>query len=183
MSLKELKPREKKLLFAGAAVLFVFFIFFYHRFFGGAGGEVEDFRKISRIHDAFMTDLNQYQTMAGTVKAVEQDLDKTPPGFDLYGAMSSIVDTLALRDKVRNLSQRSGGGGNFYSESYVDMDLKQITLDDLVELLRKIQEQPAFLRVSTLSVKRRFSEERTLDVTLRISAYSKKEPEAAAPRE
>ncbi|HUT56164.1 MAG TPA: hypothetical protein VM658_22420 [bacterium] len=180
MSLKELKPREKKLLIAGAVILFVFFIFFYNRFAGPSGGQVEDLKKISRTRDSFMADLKQYQALAGTVTKVEQDLAKTPDGFDLYGAMSGIVDTLALRDKVRNLSQRSGGGGNYHAESYVDMDLKQISLDDLVEVLKKIAEQPAFLRVSTLSVKRRFSDDRTLDVTLRVSVYSKKQPEAAA---
>jgi len=181
MSLKQFQPREKKLLLAGAVILFVFLVFFYYRFAGSAGGEAEDFKKISRTRDTFMADMNQYQALAGTVAPVEQNLAKTPEAFDLYGAMSGIVDTLSLRDKVRNLSQRSGGGGNFYSESYVDMDLKQITLDDLVELLKKISEQPAFLRVSNLSVKRRFSDDRTLDVTLRVSIYSKKQPEAAAP--
>jgi hypothetical protein len=180
MSVKQLQPREKKLLLAGAVVLLVFLIFVLSRFSGSGGGGTDDFKKISRARDTFMADLNQYQSMAGTVNRVEQNLAKSPANFDLYGAMSGIVDALSLRDKVRNLSQRTGGGGNYYTENYVDMDLKQITLDDLVALLKKISEQPAFLKVSNLSVKRRFSDDRTLDVTMRVSLYSKKQPEAAA---
>jgi type II secretory pathway component PulM len=180
VSLAELKPREKKLLAAGAAALIIFVFFVYSKFGGGPAQGDDDFKKITHTRDAFMDDLASYQAQSGSVDRIDKMLDKTPAGFDLYGAMSAMVDALGIRDKIKNLTQHSGEGGNFYDESYVDVDLKQITLDDLVELLKKVDEQPAFLRVSTLSVKRRFSaEDKTLDVTLRVSAYSRKQPDAA----
>jgi len=182
MSLKELKPSEKKILIAGGVVFLIFILFMSNRFFGGSGGAgADDLRKLERARSAFYSDLKQYQAMSGTVKKIDARLEKTPPDFDSYGVLSSMVEVLSLREKIRNMSPHSGGGGNYYTEAYIDMELKELTIEDLVELLKKINAEQSFFKVSTLSIKRRFSEDKTLDVTMRVSLYGPKPPEEAKP--
>lgn len=176
MNARELAPREKKLLAAGLLLMVVFAIIMYSTFFGsGAQRQGADLKRMEHVRQTFLSELDQYRSIRGLVEEVDKNLEKTPGGYELFDTISSIIDTLGIRSAVTNMTPNKTSGTEYYSEVYVDVDIKQITLDDLVALLEQIEKQPAFLRVSQLSVKRRFSDDRTLDVNIRVMAYGNKE--------
>lgn len=178
MSLKELKPSEKRLLLFGAVAMIIMGYLLVSSFTGGpGGGQATSLRKMERDRDDLIAAIGQYQAISGNVKDIDTKLKKTPADFDLDGQLIDMIDSLGLRQTVRNVTTHEAGGTDYYSESYVDVDLKEISLDDVVELLKKIETAPAFVRVSQISVKRRYSDDRTLDVNLRVAVYTEKQPE------
>lgn len=174
MNLRELEPREKKMLAVGAIALAVF-IGVWSLAGEDKKGRGTNLKRVRHDYNQFVTDLNEYQQIRTTVDKIDKKLKRTPSDFDhnsLYETLNGIVEPLGL--PINKMIPHEAGGTDFYTEYYVDMDMKQISLDDLVELLKKIDSSPSFLRVSQLSVKRRFNEEAKLDVSIRVAAYASK---------
>ena len=178
MSPRELEKREKWALALMAAVFAVFAILMYPTLFQDQGQQrgAASLKKIEHQRDMFMAELKEYQEIRGPVEEIDKKLEKTPPDYDLDGALIEMANSLGIQ--LKSVKEHDAGGTDFYTEIYVDMDMKEVSLDDLVALLKKIEAAPAFLRVSQLSVKRRFSDDRTLDVTARVAAYAKKSEES-----
>lgn len=170
MNPRSLQPREKKILALGAAVT-VLFVGYFLIFRGGPKTSAGDEKRAQRSQEAFLADLKQYQTMRGTVETIDGKLAKTPPDYDLYGELIKIQEAGNLGPMTRKMNREQGSGTDFYTELYVDWDLQGVYLDDLVDLLGKIESLPAFVRVSQLSVKKHF-QDNTLDVGLRVAAYA-----------
>lgn len=179
MSLANLEKREKNLLIIGAVVAVIFVTFFAVRGCGGGRSGGGDLARTKKNFETFKTDLARYRELRQTVQRIDDRLAATPADFDLVGSISAIIDELNLRPSIRNLNPGQSNSGQFYSESYVDVDMQAITIGDLVSLLQKIKQSSAFVRVSQLSVKKRMGEEAAVDVNIRVAAYSVKteEPE------
>ncbi len=170
MRLSDMEPREKRVLAAGALVVLAMAVYLL----ASSGGESEapDKRAALRAKQEFEENLNAYKRLEPTIKLVERKLKSTPPDYDLYGELSNHVAELGLNTAISSMKRHESNSNDYYSESYVDMDLKKIKLDDLVGLLKKIDSSQAFLRVDRLLVNRRFSEKGELDVSMRVVAYS-----------
>jgi hypothetical protein len=179
MNFQNLEKREKILIAVCVAVGAIFITVFGIRGCGGSsrGGNV-DLARIKKAREGFLVDLARYRSIRQTVTRIDERLASTPPDFDLVGTMSADIDTLGLRPAIRNLNPGESQGAAFFAENYVDIDMQSIKLDDLVSLLKKIDESKAFMRVSQLSVKKRMGEEGTLDVNIRVAAYSVKQETA-----
>jgi len=178
MSLKELKPSEKRLLLLGGVAMIIMGYLIISSFTGGpGGGQATNLRKMERDRDNLFASIEQYQAISGNVNDIDKKLKKTPADFDLDGRLIDMIDQLGLRSKVRNVTTGESGGTDYYSESYVDVDIKEVALDDVVDLLKTIETAPAFVRVSQLSIKRRYSDDRTLDVNLRVAVFAEKATE------
>jgi len=167
----ELEPREKKMIALGAAAFAVMALYLLFSA-GGPDDRGADKRKVLRTRDAFMADFAEYRKMAPVVSEVERMLERTPEDYDLYGELSDMVDDLNLGSAVKSMKRHQSTRTEYYRDDYVDVDLQRIKLDHLVELLKKIESSSAFLRVDRMVVKRRFSEEGELDVSMRVAAYS-----------
>ncbi len=172
MSLDNLENREKKILLVGAIVVGLMIVYLVIDTGGpsGAPGGVTKAQAV-RARDQFVDDLARYEELAGTVEKVDANLQRTPPGYDLSGSLNKTVEDLGLLDAIKGTKQTESGA-EFYSETYVDMNLQKIKIEDLVNLLKRVEALPVFVKVTQLSVKRRFSEEGELDVSIRVSAFA-----------
>ena len=193
MSPRELQPREKWIL-VGGGIVFIIFIAVYFLPGGSPKAPKGGTKAAERAKEAFSSELQEYQALQGTVGKIDDLLNRTPPDYDLYGALTQILEAANLRSQTRKMNREQGSGTDYYSESFVDLDLQEIHLEDLVDLMKKVEELPAFVRVSQLSVKRRYQggspgaggpppaegkaqeENSALDVSLRIAVYSKGAP-------
>jgi hypothetical protein len=173
----KMDPRNKRalLILASAGAVFAFIMLVM----GGGGGSAEsDLRRARKLRDDFNKSLAEYRTISAQVDAIDHKIATTPADFDLFGALGKIEEDLGIQGNIKNKTKNTAGGTDFYSESYITMDLQKITLDQLVKLLGRIEDitagGQAFVRVSQLTVKRSFRpEERSLDVTIKVTLYSK----------
>lgn len=171
MSLKDLEPREKKFLAIGLAVAAAVILYLVFDLGSGSGGASMSRNNALRLQAEFNADLEQYREMAPVVEEIDRKLDANPEGYDLYTELTKIVDEVGLQ--IKNMNKNQGSSSEFYSEEYVDMDIKDAKLDDLVSLLQKIEDSPAFLRVPKLSVKRKRGDDPAIDINLRVSLYTR----------
>ena len=180
MSFANLEKREKILIVTCGVVAVIFVSVFAMRGCGGARSSNTDLARLKKVRETFVADLARYRAINQTVSRIDSRLAATPDDYDVVGAMSAVIDKLSLRPAIRNLNPGETTGLLFFSEKYVDIDMQQIKLDDLVNLLKEINQSSAFLRVSQLSVKKRMGEEAALDVNIRVAAYGRKQPEPEA---
>ncbi len=76
---------------------------------------------------------------------------------------------------IRDVNLRTSDSEDFYEERSIDVELKNISLKDLVDVLYKIQNAPSFLKVSNLNLSTKFDRSDSLTVKLRVSTFRFKE--------
>jgi type II secretory pathway component PulM len=174
--LNQLSPREKKLLLAGAACLLAVlgWLWFFQR--GRPGRSVG-----SRLDQAIAQEkqtaslLATYQQENSQLRAVEDRLRQTPADFDLYKHLDQLVDQAGIRMGVIKMDPVEGAGTEYYSEDYVDMNLQKVEFQPLIRFLQSVEDSPGGVRITNLSLKKRFDNSNTLDATIRVSLYRLKE--------
>lgn len=174
--LEKLTPRERVLLLAGAACLLVvlgWFGFSQRGRGGGAAGSKLD-QVVSQEKQAAVL-AARYQRQHSQLSAIEDRLRQTPADFDLYKHLDRLVDQAGIRRGVIKMDPVEGSGTDYYSEDYVDMNLQKIELIPLIQFLHSIEDSPGGVRITDLSLKKRFDNSNTLDATIRVSLYRLKE--------
>ncbi len=171
-----LEAREKKFLGIGA-IAFVLIVAIWLVTGGDSGTRGGDSKRVAQKQETFHKDLKDYLEIKDSVEKIDQRLSKTPENFDLAGELNEIFDSLGIKNAIRSLNPTDAGANDFYSASYVDIKIDEISLDDLVSLLVKIESSDAFIKVDKLTVRRRFKDN-ALDINIRVAAYSAKLEEA-----
>ena len=177
MALRELEPREKKLLIAGVAVMVIFAIGLWMSMDGGgtAAGGRSTTEQARQARSVFEEDMEKYLEINSVVGPVDEKLDRTPKGYDLNSELINILNDLDLQPSIKKMNPGDESENEYYKATHVDVDLEKISLDDLVNLLQRIDNQIAFVRVSRMNVKRRFKDDRVLDVNMRVAVYEHSE--------
>ena len=96
-------------------------------------------------------------------------------------ALISVVEKILLDENldrknfsIRDVNSRSNSDEDFYEQKSVDVELDKISLDNLVDILYKLQNKPS-LRVSNLNISTKFDKAESMKVKLRVSTYEFKE--------
>ncbi len=93
-------------------------------------------------------------------------------------ALISVVEKILLKENIdrnyfsiRDVNSRSNSNDEFYEETSVDVDLKKVSLDDLVDILYTIKNRPSFLKVSNLTISTKFDKSDSMKVKFRVSTF------------
>ena len=93
-------------------------------------------------------------------------------------ALISVVEKILLKENInrsyfsiRDANSRSNTNEEFYKETSVDVDLKKVSLDDLVNILYTIKSRPSFLKVSNLTINTKFDKSDSMNVKFRVSTF------------
>ncbi|MFI5322620.1 MAG: hypothetical protein ACHQ6U_03605 [Thermodesulfobacteriota bacterium] len=76
---------------------------------------------------------------------------------------------------IRDVNLRPTDTEALYEESSIDVELKDLSLKDLVDILYKIQNNGSFLKVSNLNITTKFGKSDSLGVKLRVSTFKFRE--------
>ncbi len=94
----------------------------------------------------------------------------------------SVVERILLDENIdrKNFSIEDVNLGaaeseDFYEESSIDFELKDLSLKDLVDILYKIQNTSSFLKVSNLNISTKFNKSDSMTVKLRVSTFKFRE--------
>ncbi len=176
--IRQLKKSEKILLAGGGVILVIFLLFFLLR--GGGGGTVEgDPAELMMQRDVLLSQINKYRHTSAKIDIIDKKISRTPVNYDLIGEMSKTCKELGLT--VENIDPRdSGSESDPFNEKSVTINLEDVTLQSLVDLLRKIENSQAFLKVTRMNVKRKtFNEQSLLNVRIRVAVYWPKKNQEA----
>ncbi len=94
----------------------------------------------------------------------------------------SVVEKILLEENIdrknfsiKDVNLRTSDSGDFYEEKSIDVELKDLSLKDLIDILYKIQNTRSFLKVSNLNISTKFNKSDSMTVKLRVSTFEFRE--------
>ena len=95
-------------------------------------------------------------------------------GFDASPSttIEAIADKNGMKEQIDSLKARAAAPSEIFEESSVDIRLKRVKLQPLIDFLTAVENDPEkMLRIKALDVKPRFDNKQDLDVSLTVSTY------------
>jgi type II secretory pathway component PulM len=162
--------RDRKALFWGAVVLLVLLIYLVFQSFSSGSA------KLAKRAETLEADLNRIQSLRmeyiESKRRVDEATRKTRAEDE---PLISLVEKILVAAQVErgnfSISSRMDTSGDLYDEKSVDVDIKKIPLNKVVDLLYGIQTNPNFLKVSKFRIRTRFDNPSLLDASFRVSTF------------
>ncbi|HML94846.1 MAG TPA: type 4a pilus biogenesis protein PilO [Thermodesulfobacteriota bacterium] len=148
------------------------------------------FHSISSGTDRLEKRVTQLETELGRIQELKTEYEDSQKKIAVLSSkikeenepLISIVEQILLSENldrknfsIRDVNLRTSDSEDFYEERSIDVELKNISLKDLVDVLYKIQNAPSFLKVSNLNLSTKFDRSDSLTVKLRVSTFRFKE--------
>lgn len=148
------------------------------------------FHSISSGTDRLEKRVVQLESELGRVQELKTEYEESEKKIAVLSSkikeedepLISIVEQILLSENldrknfsIRDVNLRTSTSEDFYEERSIDVELKNISLKDLVDILYKIQNAPSFLKVSNLNLSTKFDRSDSMTVKLRVSTFRFKE--------
>ncbi len=135
----------------------------------------QDLVDIKDMRIQYMDLLNRLEVSRSIIDSKNIDAS-----FSLFPHIEATVSSvLGGRDKIRSMSPKTKPINDFYREEAVELKLEGIALDQLVDMMVRIEKSKEPLRVTRLQVKKRRRDPQQFDVTATVSMLKSTEPAAA----
>jgi general secretion pathway protein M len=168
-----LAPRERRLVaIAAAAVVVVLLLGLVSLVRSTRAGlerriaaKEKDLAGIQELRDTYLT-------LRNDTERLYTDAKTRPADFSLFSFLEGIGSRAMSREKITAMNPSNRPLGEFVEDS-VEMKIGGVSLPELVELLYRLQRGPVPLRVSRLTMRKRFNDPQAFDVTLSVSMLTR----------
>ncbi len=110
-----------------------------------------------------------YLDVEQKLKAGENLLAKADPNFSLFAFLEQGISQDIPRERINSMNPSNKSIGEQYEEQLVEIKLTQVSLEQLVSMLHRIEKSEHPLRVTRLQVKKRSNDIRNFDVVATVS--------------
>ncbi len=93
-------------------------------------------------------------------------------------ALISVVEKVMLNNQIdrktfsiKDSNSSSSGIDDMYNESAVQVDIKRIPVEKVIDVLYAFQNRESFLKISNLKLRTKFDKSNLLDVSFRLSTF------------
>lgn len=139
-------------------------------------GRQQDLVDIKELRLEYMDLLNRLEVSRNIIDPKNLDGD-----FSLFPHIESTVSAvLGGRDQIRSMNPKTKAINDAFREEAVELKLDGISLDQLVEMLVRIEKGKEPLRVSRLQIKKRRRDPQKFDVTATVSMLKPNQQAAKA---
>ena len=114
-------------------------------------------------------DRDTYLDLLRRIEANQALLAQGDQNFSLFAYLDNAVGQTVGREHVTSMNPSSKNIGSDYQEQMVEIHLTQINLQQLVDLMYRIEKGDHPLRFSRLQVKKRYNDIRNFDVAATVS--------------
>ena len=124
-----------------------------------------------------------YLDLSQKLAAGETLLAKTSKDFSLFAYLEATISQVTP-GRISSMNRSNKTAGDQYEEELVEFKLTQVSLENIVDMLHRIEKAEHPLRVTRLMVKERTGAVHDFDVTATVSlvrSLQKKEEEKKAP--
>lgn len=168
---QRLSARERLLLGAALAAVVVIGLFtlvldplaqgreMLGRRIGMKERELED---VQRLRGEYLELLRQFE-------ASQAVLDRADAKFSLFPFIESTVSQVVGRERITSMNPQNKEVSNGYREDSVELKLKEVELEQLVDMMHRIEKGPHPLRLTRLQIKKRFRDPHKFDVIATVS--------------
>lgn len=160
--------RRKALIVAVLAGLFILLLpgFLWER---SAERELTALKKKQREFSALA---GEYRSLKGSISALERKKTLTKSA-SIAQAIGDISRSLGVAGKVKSIK---GTGArqtpNQMNEETAEIQIEKLSINEVVQLLYKIENAPMILAMKTVVIKKSFENPELLDVTMTVSLFT-----------
>lgn len=166
---------RRALLLGGSAIVIIVIYLIFHSYSSGASNMQKRYAQLEKELVEVKMLKAEYEDSKKKIAVLSSQIKKENE------ALISVVEKILLNENIdrknfsiRDVNTRSNSEEDFYEEKSVDVELNRITLNDLVDILYKLQNRPS-LKVSNLNISTRFNKSESMKVKLRVSTYEFKQ--------
>lgn len=169
--------RERRAIVIGAAGLCLLILYLVFQSFSSGTDRLE--KQVSRLE----SDLVRIEDLrADYLQSKKRIRELSSKIREEKEPLISVVERILLAENlerknfsIKDVNLRTSQSEDFYEEKSIDVELKNLSLKDLVDILYKIQNAPSFLKVSNLNINTKFDRSDSMTVKLRVSTFEFKE--------
>lgn len=167
-----LEERQQWMAIGGACVLLIGLIFLPITCASSKLSKLEaDYQKGSKNREVFGQKIAEYQTLQAELAQIKKSISGKQTG-SLNSLIESIANEIGIASNIDRLKPMNLGSTDYYEEDGVDAAISNITLDQLSQFLRKIDEnKTTSLHIKKLEVKTRYNKRDQLSVSMQIGTY------------
>ncbi|MBX3023829.1 type II secretion system protein M [bacterium] len=180
---QRLSPRERMLvgLAGGVVLVMALYLLVWEPLETGRLGlarriqiKTTELQEMQHMREVYLDLLNQFELR-------QKIIDRADPKFSLFPHIEATVGQVVGRDKITSMNpQNKELGGGAYREESVEIKLTGVTLEQLTDLMYKIEKSPQPLRFTRMQVKKRVREPSTFDLTATVSMLRAQQPPPGA---
>lgn len=111
----------------------------------------------------------EYLDLRRQIDALQAVLDRADEKFSLFPYIESTVSGVIGRERITSMNPQNKEVSEGYREDSVELKLREVELQHLVDMMHKIEKGPHPLRITRLQVKKRLRDEHRFDVTATVS--------------
>lgn len=168
-----LSDRDRKIVIASAVGICIFLLLFLYYMIDLSLDSKEKRLKSEIVNFDKIIDLKQeYQASFGLLKKIEKTIEKTPKSFSLATHLEKIADDKGIKIDSIGPPRNPAKPNDFYKETQVEVKIKGVLLNVLVDFLYRIENSQEFLKITSIRVRPNYSKPMYLDVTFSVSTFS-----------
>lgn len=165
--------RDKRAVIISVLAISVFIIFIIFQFLS-SGTE-----RLTEKVDALNSDLGKIENLRKRLEESNRAIGQLTSSFKSGDeALISVVEDILVNEQIdrgsfsiKDSNTSAPAIDDFYSEKSVDVEIRKIPLNKIVDLLYKVQVGQSLLKVSNLRIRTRFDNPDLIDVNFRISSF------------
>jgi hypothetical protein len=136
--------------------------------------KANELQEMQHMREVYLDLLNQFELR-------QKIIDRADPKFSLFPHIEATVGQVVGREKITSMNpQNKELGGGAYREESVEIKLTGITLEQLTDLMYKIEKSAQPLRFTRMQIKKRVREPSTFDLTATVSMLRAQAPPPGA---
>ncbi len=170
---EKLEPREKLTIVIGAGFIlcFLFLQFVITPY-------IEASRKLDnsiRIRKGDLVELQllqqEYKNLKNETGGIRDTLQKRDAGFSLFSFLDSQAAEAQIKEFISYMKPSTPERDGELQESLVEMNLTGISLNQLVEYLKRIESEENVVSIKRISIQESGKEKGTLEVVIQIFTF------------
>jgi general secretion pathway protein M len=168
---ESLAPREQALVgIAGGALVFSLLAFVVVMpIVDVAGRATQRVDNAERQIIAMARLSREYAELDSRLRGVEERIKSQRGQHNIRTLLENLARESAVR--INSMEERQASSSDHYSETKVEISLKNVSLNQIVKYLHKIEASPQQLSVKSLRIKGRQDQSQLLDVSFSVSSF------------
>lgn len=118
--------------------------------------------EMQHMRETYLDLLNQFELR-------QKIIEKADPKFSLFPHIEATVGQVVGREKITSMNPQNKDLAGAYREESVELKLTAVTLEQLTDLMYRIEKSPQPLRLTRMQVKKRPREPQTFDIVATVS--------------
>ena len=167
-----MNPREQTMALIGAAVVIILVLVLPVTVASSRIGKLEREASAGREQlRGVMRAIEKYDKRGAELKQMQSMLGG---GFDssISSTLESVAEKNGLKDRIDSLKEKAAAPSEIFDEASVDVRLKKVKLEQLINYLHAIENnKDSLLRLKKLQIKTRFDNKQELNVSFTVSTY------------